>query len=136
MVSRSEAIRSLTIIYGFFFVFMSGLLSGIPVIHPFLTEGARLSLYFLVWLLALAFLLIGFELVIAIMSELGSYARLGLIILSNFVPAVFILVLGTALVGDVYLFGRTLADIGMIAFLFFIASYVIAILVMARVRRK
>lgn len=136
MVSRSEAIRSLTIIYGFFFVFMSGLLSGIPVIHPFLTDVSRQILYMLVWALAFAFLLIGFELVIWISAELEISAGAGLFILSIFIPVVFILVLGTALVGDAYLFGRTIADIGLIGFLIVVLCYIIAIFVMAKRSKK
>ena len=136
MVAKSEAIRSLTIIYGFFFVFMSGLLSGIPVIHPFLTDASRVILYVLVWGLSSAFLLIGFELVAWISAELENFAVLGLSMLSIFIPVVFILVLGTALVGDAYLFGRTIADIGLIVFMIVVIFYILAILKMAKRSRR
>ena len=117
MVTKGEAVRSLTIIYGFFFMFMSGMLAGAQSLNVLFTEQGRLILYSFVWLLALAFLLIGFELIAWIGSELGKLAGPGLFILSIITPLVFLLVLGTVLVGNILLLGQSAADIGFAVFL-------------------
>ena len=112
LVTKSEAVRSLTIIYGFFFMFMSGMLAGAQSLNALFTEQGRLILYSFVWLLALAFLLIGFELIIWVGTELSKVAFSGLLILSIITPLVFLLVLGTVLVSDIIFWGLFIADIG------------------------
>jgi len=112
LVTEGEAVRSLTIIYGFFFMFMSGMLAGAQSLNVLFTGQGLLILYSFVWLLALAFLLIGFELIIRIGSELGKVALLGLLILSIITPLVFLLVLGTVLVSYIFYLGRSIAVIG------------------------
>lgn len=117
LVTKAEAVRSLTIIYGFFYMFMSGMLAGASSLNVFFTDQGLLILYSFVWLLALAFLLIGFELIIWVGSELGNTAFSGLFILSIIVPLVFLLVLGTVLVSDIIFLGLSIADMGFAVFL-------------------
>jgi len=112
MVTESDALRSLTIIYGFFFVFMSAMTAAIPGLMTSMTAPKLVTLYRIVWALALASLALGIEILLIMWKLISRFAQIGLAILVCATPMMFLYTLGYPLVGNVSWYGFRVVDLG------------------------
>jgi hypothetical protein len=109
----SNVLRSLTIIYGFFFVFMSAMVAGAQNLRTSLGVTSVLFFYFFIIVLALACFLIGFEIyIILIEFDISNIGEWGVVLLILLVPMIFVFVIGQAILVEVVIFGTNIAPLG------------------------
>lgn len=111
-----NVLRSLTVIYGFFFVFLSAMVAGAQNLRVGVDFTTIVFFYTIVIALAVACFLIGFEIYISLrdcgISRIGDW---GVILLILLVPTTFVFVIGQALLTDVTIFGVHIAPFGVYA---------------------
>jgi len=122
--SEPDILRNLTILYGFFFLFMSGLLGSAPFVSESLYIADPRILFLLIVPMAVSVLLIGLE-IRGIMTKMGAsvQAQASIYLLAVSTPSLFIWMLGKVYVGNVPVFWNvlfqefSLGDLGLILIL-------------------
>lgn len=102
-----DVLRSLTVIYGFFFVFMSVIVAGAQILSVTLADTASALIFFvIVFGLAIACSMIGLE-IFMILNEMGMtfVGDWGIRILISFVPMIFTFITGYTVLADKEIYG-------------------------------
>ncbi len=98
MKYSAESTRNVVVVYGFFFVLLSTLIS--VAIQPYaLVIQTRVLLYMMAWILALTSSLIGFG-INEMLDDIHPIASHGFYLLSIVVPLLYIFFLGMVLIYD------------------------------------
>ena len=112
-VECSNILRSLTVIYGFFFVFMSAMVAGAQNLRAELNLSDALVFYLFVFILALACYFIGVEIYrILVRFGISHIGEWGISLIVILVPTIFIFVIGQALLTEMVVFGVKIAPYG------------------------
>ncbi|MGY5871749.1 MAG: hypothetical protein RTV72_05865 [Candidatus Thorarchaeota archaeon] len=117
----NNILRSLTVIYGFFFVFISAMVAGSQVLSVTLVDSSASLVFFgFIFLLSMACSMIGLE-IFMILNHLGIsfVGEWGIRILIALVPAVFTFIIGYTVLSDMVIYGLSLPPFG-----FWLVSYV------------
>ena len=132
----SNILRSLTVLYGFFFVFLSAMVAGAHNLRTSLDSVNALMLYIFILLLAFACFMIGLEINRTLldfgMSDVG---EIGVRVLIALVPIVFVFVIGQALLADRDFFGIVFTSLG-VWLISYIQLAVFVVIYFKRIRNK
>ncbi len=121
-----NSLRALTVIYGFFFVFLSAMVAGSPTINSVLDPNNSFLFYVCTLLLAIANALIGIEIFrIMIMMNISFIGEWGLRLLIASVPSTFVFVIGITTLSEISIFDFEFYPVGN-----WIASLLLALIIL------
>ncbi|MFO7835730.1 MAG: hypothetical protein R6V83_03675 [Candidatus Thorarchaeota archaeon] len=114
----SDILKSLTTIYGFFFVFMSVVAVSSSHLRLSLQPLDILIIFMIIILMSFACASIGFELLVRL-GDKGLHAPglAGFMILAIFMPVLFVLIVGKSLFTNWYFLGYNMVDLSAVVVL-------------------
>lgn len=114
---RPDITRNLSVIFGFFFVFLSAILGFLPYLVS-LPESARLICYVLIWMFNLSMFLIGAELFTnLVLLGMGRYGQAGFWTLVIVVMTAYIVFVGELIASNLTFYGYPVTILGYSIFL-------------------
>ena len=109
--------RNLSVIFGFFFVFLSAILGLIPVIVTW-SNSVRLLTYFVVWMMSASMFFIGLELFTDLTAmEVGKFGRYGFWILVLIGVLSYNGLVGIIILSDIEFYSPLAVLLGLLSFI-------------------